>query len=366
MTPADLIGAPLSAIDTPALVLDLDRMEANLARIAGTCRRAGVGWRPHIKCHKSPDIAKRAIAGGAVGITCAKLSEAEAMVGAGIRDILIANQIVGPIKIARLVRLLDRAELAVAVDNPDNVRALGAACRAAGQTLRVVIEVDTGLGRAGVLPGDDVVALARLISSTPGMVFSGVMAWEGQTTRITDPVEKEQAIRDALGKLAGSAALCRTAGLPAPVVSCGGTGTFEIAAFVPGVTEIQAGGGLFGDVHYRDLYHVQMQEALTVMATVTSRPTLERIITDAGKKAMSCDSGVPEPLGLPPLQSVGFSAEHGKITLAVPSLTPGIGEHIHYLVGYADTTVHLHDEIYAVRHGKIEHVWPIPRGSRLR
>ncbi len=359
-------SAALDAIDTPALLVDLDVMEANMARIVARCAEFGVAWRPHCKTHKSPDVARLQIAAGAIGVTCAKLSEAEAMAEAGIADILIANQIAGPLKIARLMALRRRSDVAVAVDGAENIAALAHAAQAAGTRLRVVIEVDTGTGRAGVLPGEPVLALARIVASHAALHLAGVMTWEGHTTRITDPAEKRRAIEDAVGGLVASADLCRAAGLPIEIVSCGGTGTFEMSAAVPGVSEIQAGGGIFGDVRYRTIYHVDLQYGLTVLSTVSSRPTPRRVICDAGKKAMSTDAGMPFPIDLPPCASVAFSAEHAKIELHAPSLTPGVGERIRLVVGYADTTVHLHDAIYAVRNGRVVHVWPIPRAARLR
>src|SRR5258708_6054818 len=159
-----LIGKPKGALDTPALLVDLDVMEANIARIAATCRLYGVAWRPHSKAHKTPEIARMQIAAGAIGITCAKLGEAEVMAAAGIRDILVANQIVGAIKIARLVALAGRADPIVCVDSVQNVAELDVAFRRSGKRLRVAIEVDIGMNRAGVAPGAAVVALAREIA----------------------------------------------------------------------------------------------------------------------------------------------------------------------------------------------------------
>ncbi len=260
-------------------------------------RAGGVGWRPHCKSHKSPDIARLQIAAGAIGITCAKLSEAEMLVDAGITDILIANQIVGPIKLERLMRLRRRADIAVAVDGVENVAELARAAEASGVRLRVLIEVDTGTERAGVLPGEPVLALARRVGAYGSLHLAGLMTWEGHTTRIPDPAEKRRAIAQAVGAVVASAQLCRDAGIPIGIVSCGGTGTFETTTTIPGVTEIQAGGGIFGDVRYRTIYNVPVDYALTVLATVTSRPTPTRIIADAGKKAMSTDAGTPFPLG---------------------------------------------------------------------
>ncbi|MCK9913325.1 DSD1 family PLP-dependent enzyme [Microbacteriaceae bacterium K1510] len=353
-------------IDTPALLVDLDVFDVNMRSIIDRCVAGKVGWRPHCKSHKCPDVAKLLIAAGAIGLTCSKLSEAEAMVDAGIADILIANQIVGPLKISRLMQLRKRADIIVAVDNVANVEELAHAASKSNVRLRIVIEINSGMNRAGVEPCDDVVALATRIASFDALHFSGLMTWEGHTSRIADAAEKRRAIESALANVVRSAEACRAAGLKVDIVSCGGTGTFETAALVPGITEIQAGGGVFGGVHYRELYHVPLAYGLTVLSTVTSRPTPRRVICDAGKKAMSSDAGVPFPLDLPSVEAVRLSAEHGVISLSSPSEMPLVGDRIRFVVGYADTTVHLHDKIYAVREGRIEYIWRIPRGARLR
>jgi D-serine deaminase-like pyridoxal phosphate-dependent protein len=176
----ELIGQSPLALDTPALLVDLDIMEANIARIVAVCRAHGVAWRPHSKAHKTPEIARMQIAAGAIGVTCAKLGEAEVMAAAGIRDILIANQIVGPIKIGRLVRLAAVADPIVCVDSVENAIELDRAFGSAGKPLRVAIEVDIGMNRAGVAPGDPVVALAQAIAGHAGLRFVGVAGWESQ------------------------------------------------------------------------------------------------------------------------------------------------------------------------------------------
>ena len=365
-TPPDLRGADRNAVDTPALLVDLDILDANIARIAGTCRQHGIGWRPHTKGIKVPAIAHRLLAAGAIGITCAKLSEAEVMAAAGIGDILIANQIVGAQKIARLIEVRRRADVIVAVDNPDNVAALAAAARHAGVILRLVIEVDIGMQRAGVAPGEPCVALARTIASQAGVRFAGVMGWEAHAAAMLDPGEKARAVAAAVGSLAQCAQMCRAEGFAVAIVSCGGTGTYWVSAAQPGVTEIQAGGGVFGDVHYRKDYGVDHPYALTLMTTVTSRPTPCRIICDAGKKAMSGDTAPPEPIGIGPVRSLRLSAEHVTIELEAPAEAPRVGEHLEFVVGYSDTTVHLHETLYGVRGGRIEAVWPILGRGKLQ
>jgi D-serine deaminase-like pyridoxal phosphate-dependent protein len=361
-----LIGQPKSALDTPALLVDLDVMEANIARIVATCRAHGVAWRPHSKAHKTPEIAQMQIAAGAIGVTCAKLGEAEVMAAAGIRDILIANQIVGPIKVSRLVELADRADTIVCADSIENLTELDAAFTRAKKRLRVAIEVDIGMNRAGVQPGAPVVAFAREIANRPSLRFVGVVGWEAHATTLADAAEKERTIRDAVSLLTASARACTEAGYRVEVVSCGGTGTFPYCVQQPGVTEVQVGGAIFSDMHYLTHYHVDFSPALTVLTTVTSRPTPTRIVVDAGKKTMSGDAAMPAPSGLPPIAALKLSAEHSKIELEQPSDIPKIGDKIEFIVGYSDTTVHLHEEIVGIRGGRITSIWRVAGRGKIK
>jgi D-serine deaminase-like pyridoxal phosphate-dependent protein len=363
---AHLVGQPAHALDTPALLIDVAAMDRNIARMAETFRAAGVNWRPHTKGLKSPAIVERLLAAGAFGVTCAKTSEAEVMAEAGVRDILIANQVVGQAKIARLLRVRAMADPIVAVDGVANVAELASAVEAAGTSLRVVVEVDTGMHRAGTAPGQPTVELARRVAAAPSLRFVGVMGWEGHTVRITEPGEKQRRVAEAVGLLTHTADACRAAGLPVEIVSCGGTGTYWLTARLPGVTEIQAGGGILCDVVYRDSMGVDHEQAATILATVTSRPTPTRIICDAGKKTMSSDAAPPRPLLDAPVQSVSLSAEHARIELESPSLRPEVGAKIEFVVGYTDTTVHLHEELYAIRDGRVEAVWPVVGRGKLR
>ncbi len=360
------LGCQKLELDTPALLVDLDVMERNIARMAGTFRDAGVGWRPHTKAIKVPVLAHKLLEAGAFGITCAKVSEAEVMAAAGIRDILIANQVVGQPKIARLMRVLGDADVIVAVDNVANVRELDAAALASGQRLRVVIEVDIGMHRAGVSPGQPVVELARLIDSCQGLRFAGVFGWEGQAVHIADREAKQREIARAVGSLVETAEQCRSAGLAVDIVSCGGTGTYQYTVRLPGITELQAGGGIFCDMYYRHEMHVDHEYALTVLATVTSRPVPTRVICDAGKKTMSSDAARPCPLISPGVTSVKLSAEHTAIELAEPDSTLHVGDKVEFVVGYSDTTTMLHDQLYALRGDRVVQVWPIAGRGKLR
>lgn len=360
------IGQPKSALDTPALLVDLDVMESNIARIVAACRAHGVAWRPHSKAHKTPEIAKMQIAAGAKGITCAKLGEAEVMAAAGIRDILIANQIVGRIKVDRLVALANRADPIVCVDSIENLAELDAAFRHANKRLNVAIEVDIGMNRAGLEPGAAVAEFAREIGRRPGLNFVGVVGWESHATTIADPAEKQRLVRDAIAALTASARACRDAGHAVRIVSCGGTGTFPYCVQQPGVTEVQVGGAIFSDMHYLTHYHVDFAPALTILTTVSSRPTPTRIVVDAGKKTMSGDAAMPAPSGLPPIAALKLSAEHSKIELAHPSEVPKVGDKIEFICGYSDTTVHLHEEIVGIRGGRVQAIWRVAGRGRIK
>ena len=361
-----IIGQPKHSLDTPVLLVDLDVLERNIERMTRTIiHEAGVGWRPHTKAMKTPALAHKLLDAGAHGITCAKLGEAEVMAAAGIRDILIANQIVGDQKIKRLVNLRKQADVMVGVDSVENVEALHRAAIEMGIRLRVLIEVNTGMNRAGVELGEPTLELAREIIQREGVKFSGLMTWESHALMITDIDEKRRAITEALKRVTETADLCRAEGIPVDIISCGGTGTYWISAFQPGITEIEAGGGVYCDIRYRTIFGVDHEYAMTVLSTVTSRPTPTRIICDAGKKTMSSDAGVPEAMGLE-VESTGFSAEHGTINLKKPEESPRIGDLIEFIVGYSDTTVVLHDTMIGIRNGTVETVWPLLGRGKLK
>lgn len=361
-----VIGLSKTTIDTPALLVELDILAQNIKRIADVCSASGVHWRPHIKGQKVIEIAKMQMDAGAIGVTCAKLGEAEVMAAAGIDDILIANQIAGSTKIERLMMLLPHAHVMVAVDNFDNIADLGAAAAARNLTLGVLIEIDIGMKRAGLLPGDAAVAMARRIHEEKGLRFKGLMAWEGHTVRIANLAEKQRAVQVAVGSLVAIANAIRTAGIPVDIVSCSGTGTYALSAPIAGVTEIQAGGGVFSDIVYRKQYNIDHPYALTVLATVSSRPTSQRIVCDCGKKSMSADAAMPEPVGIAHVSSMRLSAEHAIIELSAPNDKIKVGDTIEFVVGYSDTTVHLHEDMYAIRGGKVEAVWPISARGKSR
>ncbi len=347
--------------DAPFLALDLDAFERNAKHIADTIVvQGGKRWRPHTKALRSPAIARRLVAAGASGVTCATAWEAQTMVDAGIRDVLIASQVVAPSALRKLAVMNRTARVMASIDSPAHVALLADAARAAATVIPVVIEVDIGLHRAGTAPGAATVELARTVHGNPDLRFCGVMAWEGQTTRFTDPEEKQAAVRASVGLLTDTARQCVEAGLPVDIVSCGGTGTYLITSMIDGVTELQAGGGVFGDLRYRTQFHMPLEPALTLIATVLSRPSARRIITDAGWKYHGYHPMQSQPLRLPGRASLSFSAEHLTLDSDVDVDGFAVAERIEFALGYADSTVFLHRELVAMRNGVIEDVLPLP------
>lgn len=360
-----LIGLPIEQLDTPALLVDLDALERNIATMAADISARGAAWRPHSKANKSPAIAHMELAAGAIGIACAKLGEAEVMAASGIGNIMVPNQVVGPIKARRAAALATQTRLILAVDSAVQARQLDEAAVTLGSHPEAVIELDVGMNRGGLLPGDEVLRLADLIASSDGLRLAGLMTWEGHCMKIPDPVERDAAIRCAVGKLVEMAEQLRAAGYPVEIVSAGGTGTYLTTAGIEGVTEVQAGGGIWGDQRYIDL-GANVEPALTLMAQVTSRPQPDRILTDAGRKTVDPSATAPLPMDIPPYIEQSFSAEHGKIVLAEPSETPRVSDRIFYRIGYSDQCNHLHENFYGVRNGIVETIWPVLARGRIQ
>ena len=359
-----LVGTEVWELDTPVLWVDLELMEANIQRFANYMKEARIGWRPHTKGIKIPAIAHKLVEAGALGITCSKLSEAEVMAMGGIKDILVANQVVGAAKIQRVVNLQRYADIMVAVDDLGNARAISEAAEKAGTKVRVLIELNIGMDRSGITPGVGMVGMAKELQALAGIALSGIMGWEGHVCKIEDPLEKEIQTRKAVGALVSSAQLCRQAGIEMPIVSCGGTGSYRITAHLPGVTEIQAGGGVFGDITYRR-WGAGMECALFILATVTSHPAPTRAVVDAGRKAMNAEYSLPEVKDLPGVRVGKLSAEHGVLEIDPAITNLQVGDKLNIIAGYEDLTVFLHDQLIGVRNGKVEVVWDILGRGKL-
>ena len=354
-------------IDTPALCIDLDAFEANLREVMDTCREQEIAWRPHAKCHKSPDIAKQLLSAGAIGLTCAKLGEAEVFAAAGVRDLLIANLVVGPQKVRRLVELRRQADPIVCLDHVEQAEPISRAMVEAGLKVRALIEVDIGLQRVGVAPGEATLQLAQQIAQLPGIELVGIMGYEGHLLLIQDAAEKEAKIREGLGLLAETRQLLEKNGIRCGIVSCGGTGSFALCATQPGITEIQSGGAIFMDAFYRHKCNVQeFQYALTILTTIVSRPAPDRAIIDAGRKTMNAEVHMPHVLGREDIHIVSLSAEHGKLQLDESARNLNIGDRLELIPGYGDLTTVLHDRFYACRGDRVEAVWPLTARGKLQ
>ena len=345
----------VSEIDTPALLLDLDALESNIEKMGRFCRETGCNLRPHIKVHRTPAIAQKQIRAGAIGVTCAKVSEAEVMISAGIRDVLIANQIVTATKIDRLVGLARQASVAVAFDSATNAEDVSKEALKRGAKVGAVIEVDTGMNRAGVQPGAETLALARKIGRLKGLEFRGVMGYEGHVQKVEKLSDRTKAVKESLAGLTSTAKRLKEEGIECEIVSAGGTNSYSITAKVEGVTEIQAGSYVFMDAMH-SIEGVDFEHSLTVLATVTSRPTKDRAIMDAGVKAFA-DSKVMPTCTTKGIEVTSLSEEHANMKLG--DADPKMGDRLSFYPYYAPTTVNLYDKFYCGRKGHVEVQWNI-------
>jgi D-serine deaminase-like pyridoxal phosphate-dependent protein len=357
-------GMALAQVDTPALLLDLDAFEHNLTHLSQTLRGANVRVRPHAKSHKCPQIALRQIEHGAVGVCCQKVSEAEAMVRGGVGDVLIANEVAGEKKLARLAALAKQARISVCVDDLANVAELDHAARAAGVTLNVMVEVNVGANRCGAEPGEPAVALAQAISRSPWLRFGGIHAYHGGAQHLRTPKERTDAIAQAVAKVQQTMALLERNGLRAEIVTGAGTGTYTLEAASRVYNEIQPGSYVFMDADYgRNLgddgqpVH-EFRHSLFILATVMSHPVPERAVVDVGLKAHSVDSGMPTVVGVPGARYLKASDEHGVIELAGPGKLAR-GEKVRLIPGHCDPTVNLYDWLVCYRGDVVEDLWPI-------
>lgn len=360
LDPHSLIGRSTGDLETPVLVVDLDVFEANTNHLAAYCQAHGTAWRPHSKAHKCPEIARRQLAAGACGVTCAKLSEVVLMAAAGIDDILLANQLADPVKQRRLAELQRHCRVIGVCDDVVAARGLGEAARGAGVTVPVLVDVDIGMARTGAAPGQATFEVARAIDELAGLELLGVMGYEGHVLKITPPEAKVAACRAAIDHLVDARDLIRDAGMCADVVSAGGTGSFEITAAHEGVTELQAGGGIFMDAMYRDVFHVThcLGLALTCLTTVTSRKG-DRAIVDAGFKTLSAFHHPPYVLGREDLVLQYLSAEHGVFAAPAGAAGPLLGDRLELVVGYSDSTTFMHDFLLGTRGGRVETVFEV-------
>ena len=366
-------GDPVDAVDTPALVLDLDALERNVATMAGYAREHGVLLRPHAKSHKCAQIAALQREAGAVGVCVQKTSEALALAGAGVDDLFVSNEVLDPAKLAALAELAGRVRLAVAVDSALGVERLAAALRAAGTRVRVLVELDVGQGRCGVRP-EQAGALARLVldAEPDGLRFGGLHAYHGGAQHLRSPAERAAAIEQSAGLVRQAQRGMAAVGVDCPLVTGAGTGTFvrETGSGVWG--ELQPGSYVFLDRDYADNEATpgapQFEHSLFVKSRVVSVGP-DRAVVDAGHKAHAIDSGMPGVWGRD-LRFVNGGDEHGILERRGADPLPALGGTVWLVPGHCDPTVNLHDEYVVVRggleHGTVQARWPIVARGALR
>jgi len=350
-----------SEIESPALLIEEAVLERNLIRMQSLADRYQVRLRPHIKTHKMPSLAKRQISVGARGIAVAKLSEAELMATHGLTDIQIANQIVGPLKIARLRDLARKVRLSCAVDSPSQVRELSAAFASETAPLDLLIEIDTGLHRCGLSRLENVIELAQYIIACPGVKLAGLMTHAGHAYATVGNPEKRRSIAREEGEtLTALADTLRAAGIAIETISVGSTPTATEVARVPGITELRVGNYIFNDMIQVALGVATLSDcALTVLATVISVPSEDRAVIDAGSKALSLDLGAHGSAAVSGYGGIidrdalltRLSEEHGIIALAGEKFR--IGERLRIIPNHACATVNLYDRAYLVRDGAV-------------
>jgi D-serine deaminase-like pyridoxal phosphate-dependent protein len=356
-----LPGQPLDALDTPQLLLDLDVVDGNVHRLLAACRDRGVAVRVHFKSLKCTGLARYLVGLGCTdGFLCAKLNEAEALADAGITDLFIANQLIGPHKLRRLADLARRAAVRVCVDDAGNVDDLSRTAREAGVTLGVLVEVDVGMNRCGVEPGEPALALARRVAGSPGLSFVGLQGYQGHLQMVPDAAERRTRTAEGLAALVETRRLIERAGIPVGVVTGGGTGTWDTVSGFDGVTEIQPGSFVLMDA----AYHAVRPEfgcSLSVLATVLSRRPGWYVL-DAGSKAISRDFGSPAVKGRPQERVVKLAEEHTRVEDG--GTGPQLGQRREVLPAHCCATMNLHRQCVAVRQGKVEAVWPIEASGR--
>ncbi len=363
--PPAAVGDRIEDVDTPALVLELDAFERNLRTLADSVKGRPVRVRAHAKTHKCPEIAKRQLAHGAIGVCCQKVAEAEALVEGGIGDVLVSNEVVGAPKIARLAALAKRARIGVCVDHMQNVEAL----EESGARLDVYIELEVGMRRCDIAPGAAAVEMARAVSRSRHLKFAGLQAYHGRAQHMRTMEERHAAIEGSAQHVFEMRRLLENAGLPCPIVTGAGSGTYMLEVEAGAWDEIQPGSYIFMDVDYAKNEWVaplpRFEHALFVLATVMSRPAADRAVVDAGRKASSVDSGLPRVWQREGLAYGGASDEHGAIDIAPGASGPRLGEKLYLVPGHCDPTVNLYDWYVCVRGGRVEALWPITARGAL-
>lgn len=371
-SPPARIGMSLEDVETPALILDLAAYETNLYKLQTFADENHIQLRPHAKTHKCAAIAQQQIALGAVGICCQKTSEAEALILAGVSDVLIANEVVGAAKMERLAALTSLTKIAVCVDDEPNVSAWSNIMRSHGGSMDILVELDVGAGRCGVLTAAESCALAHKVAESPGLRFKGLQAYHGGAQHIRDYVKRRDAITDAANKAAAARDLLDAQGIECDIITGAGTGTYPFEAGSGVYNELQCGSYIFMDADYgRNLMgdgscFTEFANSLFVYASVMSKTRPATAVLDAGLKAVSVDSGMPLVIGMEQVFYDRASDEHGQLDTTHATTTLSVGDKLMLIPGHCDPTVNLHDWLVGYRGDRVETIWPITaRGALL-
>ena len=355
-------------VPTPALLLDLDLFEANVSKMAEHCRRAGCGFRPHAKTHKCPEIAKRQMAAGALGISVATVPVAEAMVAAGITGVLLTSPIVDSAKIARMVGMIERGgRVMLSVGHAREVELLSEAAEAAKVDVELLVDVDIGDRRTGSLPGQPALELAQVIAKHKRLRVVGVQSYAGMASHVVGFEARDKVSREVMAKSVATRELLLKSGFDARILSGGSTGTYNIDSTIRGVTELQVGSYVFMDLDYRRIggqtsgaEYSDFQHSLTVLATVVNATHPDRVSVDAGTKALDTTTTYkPEPKGWAELSYARGGDEFGYLSSETGAKLPRLGDRVEFIVPHCDPTANMYDRIYATRGDKVEAIWPI-------
>ncbi len=358
------IGQAIEDLDTPTLLLDRAASDRNLAKMAQFFADRKSKLRPHFKNHKCVTLAKRQLAAGnAVGITCAKLGEAEILADHGVTNLLIANQVVGAVKVRRLAELAKRARVAVAVDHLDQVEAISRAAVAAGSTVHLLVEVDIGMGRCGLPPGESVVELAKQIVKFPGVQLDGIQAYEGHLVNVIDRDQRRTQSQAAMQLAIDTRRLLEKSGIPVTCLSGCSSATYDSTGAMDGVDEIQAGSYATMDRQYYRLAP-EFEIAMSLLVRVISRPTADKAVLDVGVKGAGGEFGVPGIKDYPDVVVPFFLAEEHVVVNNSPNWS--IGQPLHLIPSHACTTCNLHREFVVHENGRVVDVWPIEASGLLR
>ena len=359
------VGMDQADIQTPCLIIDLDAFEKNVEVLRAFCEKTGMRHRLHGKMHKSVDVAKYQIdKGDAIGVCCQKVSEAEVFARAGIRDVLVSNQVQDPAKIDRLACLPKLgARTICCLDDMDNVATLSAAAVKHGTQIEVLVEIDCGAGRCGVQDSQLVVDLAKAVEAAEGLKFSGIQAYQGAMQHMQSYEDRKVKIDVAIGMVTEAIGMLKAEGLECDIVGGGGTGSYYFEGNSGVFNELQCGSYAFMDADYQNIHdengrHIsEFENALFILTSVMSHAKTDKAICDAGLKAQSVDSGLPYIFGRNDVEYIKCSDEHGVIS--DPDGVLKINEKLKLVPGHCDPTCNVHDWYVGVRNGKVESIWPI-------